>query len=147
MVPPDANNYGYDFRRLGVRVPTVLVTPWLDQGGLTDTFDHTSILKFLVEKWNLPQSLGDRVASRQTNTFARYLRRTPRNIPLPRAPSPQYLPARYQTELTDHQRALVGMCELLASEIEDPSLKLAMMQRPDAPTARDELQLASDRFE
>jgi len=55
VVPPDEKRApGFGFDQLGVRVPAVLVTPWLDAGttvgwaaaerALRQTFDHTSIL-------------------------------------------------------------------------------------------------------
>lgn len=39
-----ARNRSFDFRRLGVRVPAVLVSPWIEPGTLvTKTLDHASI--------------------------------------------------------------------------------------------------------
>jgi len=61
-VPPDdsAGEYGFDFTRFGVRVPTVLVSPLIPPGivfrvpdGATP-FDHTSILKTIENRWNVP---------------------------------------------------------------------------------------------
>ncbi len=52
--------YGFDFTRFGVRVPTVLVSPLIVPGtvfhvpaGFTP-LDHTSILKTVEERWGLP---------------------------------------------------------------------------------------------
>ena len=61
-VPPDdsAGEYGFDFTRFGVRVPTVLVSPLIAAGtvlrvpGAATPFDHTSILKTVENRWNLP---------------------------------------------------------------------------------------------
>jgi phospholipase C len=39
----------FDFRRYGVRVPAVLVSPFVDAGVNSGLFDHTSILKTLTE--------------------------------------------------------------------------------------------------
>lgn len=60
-VPPDdsAGEYGFDFKRFGIRVPTVLVSPLIaagtvfrvPEGGMP--FDHTSILKTLETRWSL----------------------------------------------------------------------------------------------
>jgi phospholipase C len=61
-VPPDTSvgEYGFDFKRFGVRVPTVLVSPLIPRGvvfrvpaGATP-LDHTSILKTVETRWNLP---------------------------------------------------------------------------------------------
>src|SRR5215475_8491658 len=52
----DAANAGpttYD--RLGFRVPAVIVSPYAKPGHVTSTvYDHTSILRLIERKWNLP---------------------------------------------------------------------------------------------
>ena len=61
-VPPDstAGEYGFDFTRFGVRVPTILVSPMIAAGTVfrvpagTTPFDHTSILKTVETRWGLP---------------------------------------------------------------------------------------------
>ena len=67
-VPADASpshpafSYGYT----GVRVPCVLVSPWVQRGVLSDDFEHTSLLAFLCDQFGLPQQkawLGQRTAS------------------------------------------------------------------------------------
>lgn len=52
-VPPDDHREEYTFDRLGIRVPAVLVSPWVRQGFDPTPFDHTSLLKYLIEKWGL----------------------------------------------------------------------------------------------
>jgi phospholipase C len=60
--PPDdtAGEFGFDFTRFGVRVPTVLVSPLIAPGivyrapdGGTP-LDHTSVLKTVQQRWGLP---------------------------------------------------------------------------------------------
>jgi phospholipase C len=58
------------FNRLGVRVPALLVSPLVRRGFDPTPFDHTSLLKYLTEKWGLGL-LGDRVASPTTNSIGR----------------------------------------------------------------------------
>jgi phospholipase C len=61
-VPPDnsAGEYGFDFTRFGPRVPTVLVSPLIQAGTVFRVdagampLDHTSILKTIETRWNLP---------------------------------------------------------------------------------------------
>jgi phospholipase C len=61
-VPPDtsAGEYSFDFKRFGVRVPTVLVSPLITAGTVfrvpsnSMPLDHTSILKTVQQRWNLP---------------------------------------------------------------------------------------------
>ncbi|GLQ46652.1 phosphoesterase [Dyella lipolytica] len=61
-VPPDASvgEYGFDFTRFGPRVPTVLISPLIPAGTVfrvpagSMPLDHTSILKTVELRWNLP---------------------------------------------------------------------------------------------
>lgn len=66
-VPPAPPKPGdeWDFTQLGVRVPAILVSPWVKRGVDHTVFDHTSLLKYLIEKWNLgpANSLGKRTAA------------------------------------------------------------------------------------
>jgi phospholipase C len=59
--PPDnsTGEFGFDFTRFGVRVPTVLISPLIAPGTVFRTpgpvpFDHTSILKTVETRWQLP---------------------------------------------------------------------------------------------
>ena len=59
-VPPDQHvgeSEGFDFSRFGVRVPAVLISPWIPQGTVfratSGTIDHTSVLKTIEEQWGL----------------------------------------------------------------------------------------------
>jgi phospholipase C len=60
--PPDtdAGEFGFDFSRFGLRVPTVLVSPLIAAGTVfrvpagSVPLDHTSILKTVQQRWNLP---------------------------------------------------------------------------------------------
>ncbi len=52
---------GFDFKRLGVRVPAVVVSPWIEEGTISHTqFDHTSIIKTATNKWLNGQNLTQR---------------------------------------------------------------------------------------
>jgi phospholipase C len=61
-VPPDdsTGEFGFDFTRFGVRVPAILVSPRIVAGTVfrvpqnSTPFDHTSILKTVERRWNLP---------------------------------------------------------------------------------------------
>jgi len=59
--PPDntAGEFGFDFTRFGVRVPTVLVSPLIAPGTVYRApggtpLDHTSVLKTVQQRWGLP---------------------------------------------------------------------------------------------
>ncbi|HEY3655286.1 MAG TPA: alkaline phosphatase family protein [Steroidobacteraceae bacterium] len=82
-VPPDGYTTEWTFDRLGVRVPAILVSPWIDPGVISTVFDHTSLLRYLCEKWNMPplgQRMQEAAGPRRANTFGPELlkRKTPR---------------------------------------------------------------------
>jgi phospholipase C len=60
--PPDATagEFGFDFKRFGARVPTVLVSPLIPAGTVfrapsgATPLDHTSLLKTIETRWKLP---------------------------------------------------------------------------------------------
>ena len=70
-VPPDENTEHFAFNRLGVRVPAILVSPWVGRRVEHTEFDHTSLLKYMIEKWDLGKdSLGGRAGSEVTSSIA-----------------------------------------------------------------------------
>ena len=54
-VNPDGNNASdFTFDRLGLRVPAVLVSPYIAKGSIDpNTYDHTSLLKTVEKRFNL----------------------------------------------------------------------------------------------
>jgi phospholipase C len=62
VIPPDADHKEYTFDQLGLRVPALLISPWARKTLDSTQYDHTSLLKYLVEKWGL-DSLGNRTAN------------------------------------------------------------------------------------
>jgi phospholipase C len=61
-VPPDNLVTSWSFNHLGVRVPALLISPRCQQRVEHTQFDHTSLLKYLQEKWALGY-LGERTAA------------------------------------------------------------------------------------
>ncbi|KAF4629043.1 hypothetical protein G7Y89_g9104 [Cudoniella acicularis] len=68
----DGKNYTFDFTRLGVRVPTILISPWVQKGVIESKgtnnggeYTHTSILKTINELWGL-EDLTPRVSYSST---------------------------------------------------------------------------------
>jgi phospholipase C len=61
-VPPDTTTgeYGFDFTRFGPRVPALLISPLIPAGTVFRVpagampFDHTSVLKTVESRWNIP---------------------------------------------------------------------------------------------
>jgi phospholipase C len=59
----DQGPRSYD--RYGFRVPAVIVSPYARPGYVSsETFDHTSVLKLVEEKWNLPALTARDAAAR-----------------------------------------------------------------------------------
>jgi phospholipase C len=57
--PPDLSGYtnwdGFDFNRLGLRVPTIMVSPYIKKNTIINKpMSHTSFLRTVHEKWKLP---------------------------------------------------------------------------------------------
>jgi phospholipase C len=71
VIPPGKpGGSGFTFNRLGVRVPTVIVSPLIEPGAICHTvFDHTSIIKTVINCFGLkdaqgnPATLGNRVSA------------------------------------------------------------------------------------
>ena len=150
-VPPD--NYrdgsGFNFDKLGVRVPAVLVSPWLDQGVISDTFDHTSVLKFLIEQFELATGLlGDRVADPTTNTFTKHLLTSPRSTyGLLPTTSPDLIAKPDNLPPSDLQKTLIDLGHHLATQISDPTVRNSLTAQPIDPSPSAQGRLAVEQFE
>jgi phospholipase C len=59
-IAPDTHTAQFGFDALGVRVPALLISPWVDPGVFSAILDHTSLLKYVTDKWSLGP-LGARV--------------------------------------------------------------------------------------
>jgi phospholipase C len=139
-VAPDEHRDDYSFDRLGVRVPAVLVSPWVERGVDHTVFDHTSFLKYLIEKWQL-QPLGERAARANSLAAALRLAGAPREDTPPRVEVPEASAAEKAaeaaaaTELNELQTAMVALAMYLAKMTPgDPKEKLrqleGMMENP-----------------
>jgi phospholipase C len=127
-VPPDDyRGEGFDFKQLGVRVPALLVSPWVGQGVLSTEFDHTSLLKYLTDKWGLGP-LTERV--QQARSFVEAIRMTGQ----PRSDTPESVPvpalmravkadvAEEPEELNENQKALLAFTDYLEQETALPAV-------------------------
>lgn len=84
---PDNSHHGFDFTQLGIRVPAIIVSPWIPRNLVDHTiYDHTSLLATMESLYTLP-SLTNRDA--RANTFAHLLSlKTPRSDAPTRLPDP-----------------------------------------------------------
>jgi hypothetical protein len=121
-IRPDDRVDEYTFDKFGVRVPALLVSPWVDRRVESTQFDHTSVLKYLIEKWDL-DSLGRRAAAAKSIACA--IRRTsPREDTVARIhltetelspPDPKLEEEAFGYQST-HQKALEKLTEYLKEE-------------------------------
>ena len=135
--PPDDLVSVYAFNQYGVRVPALLISPWTEQRFISTPFDHTSILKFLIKKWNL-RPLTKRVDAAESFEEAITVSGQPRTdtplkIEMPkverRAAAAEKVAAKAaDEELNENQKALLGFTEYLESKtpaIDRPKLMMA----------------------
>jgi phospholipase C len=123
-LPPDAGRDEYSFDRLGVRVPALLISPWTDRAVVSTTFDHTSLLKYLLEKWKL-RPLGRRVDAAANPGVAIRGSGEPRSdvpeeLAIPSAHGAGRRRARHVVEeepLTENERAVVLLSEHLMGAV------------------------------
>ena len=120
--PPDEHQEEYAFDRLGVRVPAVLISPLVGKRVESTQFDHTSLLKYMVNKWNLGP-LGNRTAAANSIGVA-ITESQPRTDTLPfiRISTSVVLPDRPDLEMevnSNHQIALQAFAKYLRTEMGD----------------------------
>jgi phospholipase C len=87
-VRPDTDDASARYDRYGFRVPAVIVSPYARPNAVVhDTFDHTSILRLVEDKWNLP-SLTRRDAAATSPISALDLSSPPAFLRPPVLPAP-----------------------------------------------------------
>jgi phospholipase C len=147
-LPPDRHQEEYTFDRLGVRVPALLVSPFAANAVFKQQLDHTSLLKYLIDKWGLGP-LGERTA--QANSFASALQGpartdTPKGISaVPAQLSPVAPPPRQP--LNDHQSALVALSHALESMAEEDANVVATRSRQVLTGPQSQIDTAVDRVD
>lgn len=118
--PPDGKTGEYAFDQYGIRVPAILISPWIDAGKLSTTFDHTSILKYVTDKWGLG-GLTDRVAN--AKTFAGNFRSELRNdSEMPKqlvVPPLSPMSTEPSESVSEHEQALISFARFLDAKMID----------------------------
>jgi phospholipase C len=87
-IAPDSHTEHFDFKTLGFRVPALLISPAIGTGVDHTLYDHTSLLNYLCEKWDLdPYMLGRRTP--HANTFehlvTNMIKKSPASVSAPEA--------------------------------------------------------------
>ena len=151
--PPDTHAEEYTFDRLGVRVPALLVSPWVKAGVISTILDHTSLLKYATEKWDLG-SLGNRTAfansfGEEFQTLSSPRTDTPSSIAVPQiAPSPALM-AGPPTPLSQHQQALIAYAQYLESRMAhlEPPETIVRRMVAQAEGPENQTSIAKERVE
>ncbi len=90
---PDLNRYGFEFDRYGVRVPAVVVSPWVAKGVVDSTlYDHASVPKTLESILGFgPLTARDNAANDVLRLLSETRPRTdtPNRLPDPAPPAPR----------------------------------------------------------
>lgn len=122
-VPPPSTVAVSAIDHLGVRIPTFVISPWVDRGAATSTthpdlvFDHTSIAKTIARCFMSanPPDMGERMAA--ANDLSLLLRPTMRtdlpNIPVPPAPPVNLAFAKLSREAMEDDQDFKGVLQAL----------------------------------
>jgi phospholipase C len=135
---------------LGVRVPAILVSPYAAQRVVKTQFDHTSLLRYLVEKWGL-QSLGARVSDPGTISIGTALVDTartgaPDSLSVP-AMAVQTAPPVQATVLSSHQSALFALSHSVESMTDVDPNQVAARSRHVLTGPQSMIDVATERVE
>jgi arylsulfatase A-like enzyme len=91
----------FDFTRLGVRVPSILVSPWVENGQVDSTlYEHASLPATVRTLFGLPKLSPP--ATGAANTFEKNLSRS-----TPRSDTPMTLPVPGEPDEMGHHRKLL----------------------------------------
>jgi phospholipase C len=122
ITEPGTNHNNFDFRQLGVRVPTIIVSPFVAKGTIDHTtYDHSSVLATVEELFKL-RSLTKRDGTAQTlnRLFKLEAPRTDTPAILPNPAVSGYV---HKHEEEDKSSVISRIISFLRSEPVDPSLR------------------------
>jgi phospholipase C len=149
-IPPDHHQEEFNFDRLGVRVPAILVSPYAAQGVVKTQFDHTSLLRYLIDKWGL-KPLGARSTDANTHSIGSALRAAPRSGVLPELTIPPMVPQvaapTQAPALSSHQSALFALSHSVESMTDTDPNVVAARSRQVLTGPQSMIDVAMDRVE
>jgi len=133
--------YVFDFERLGVRVPTVLISPWIEKGTVVhgpvngptpySEYDHSSVHATLKKMFGLSSFLSkrDEWAGTFEHIFTRTTPRTdcPAEMPEPRV-SLRHVPQDGKRLLTELQQEFVELAANLNGEIVEAPWRMTVSE-------------------
>jgi len=147
-VPPDYHQEEYSFDQFGVRVPVILVSPWVKDAVFPDTMDHTSLLKYLTGKWSLgPLGYRTQVAGTFDAAFVASVRQGVLPSIVSSRPLTPIPPPPQMDSLNTHSIALVALSHVLESMAEEDANVVAARARQVLSGPQSQIDAAFDRFE
>ena len=120
-VVPDATSGAipqFRFDRLGVRVPAILVSPWVGEGVADHTvYDHASLPATIKKMFGLPSFLTARDAAAATfeHNFLPQARQVALTNLSARVTATSAVPGAAETDYSQHQRSLLALAEVMAA--------------------------------
>jgi phospholipase C len=148
-VPPDHHDEEYTFDRYGVRVPALLISPYVANGLFSDLLDHTSLLRYMQDKWGLGD-LGARTANAKTFKSVLQSDKPPRSdaparVTSSTASAGAATPA--VDALNEHQSAIVAMSHNLESMTDEDPNVVAARSRHVLTGPQSQIDAAVDRVD
>lgn len=118
---PENNHHGFDFTQLGVRVPAVVISPFIPRGTIDHTvYDHASLLATVEKLYGLkPLTRRDREA----NTFNHLL-----SLETPRTDTPATLPDAADSSLVRKDDSRGRSIPHDAAETANPGAELGQIE-------------------
>ena len=155
--PPDKlTDDGFTFDQYGFRVPALLISPWVPRNFSSRIFDHTSLLRYVSDKWSL-SSLTKRVDAANSilpllTTLSAPRTDTPAKIPAPALPKAAVAAVRTAfvtptTELNDLQKSLITLTELLEQKTDDSAKAKTARAAQLMVSQRDQIAVAHYRLD
>lgn len=164
------HNHSFDFASLGVRVPAVVVSPWIDPNTVDGSvYDHASVPRTLRDLFApAAEPLTQRDAT--ANSFAhlvshRHSARTPDEMPALDAPTPEIgrafaeaaRTAEFQLSPNDFDRGLLALGLFVADHLDRPAdepittpaehyLAIEQAESGGGPTVVERVRQAMERF-
>jgi phospholipase C len=108
----------FRFDRLGVRVPAILVSPWVGEGVADHTvYDHSSLPATIKKMFGLPSFLTARDAAAATfeHNFLPQARQVALTNLSARLSATSAVPGAAETDYSQHQRSLLALAEVMAA--------------------------------
>uniref|UniRef100_A0A251S1T4 Putative non-specific phospholipase C3 n=1 Tax=Helianthus annuus TaxID=4232 RepID=A0A251S1T4_HELAN len=149
--------YNFQFDRLGVRVPAILISPWIEPGTVlhepsgpfpTSQYEHSSIPATVKKIFNLKEFLTKR--DEWAGTFEGVLTRTtPRTdcpVSLPEPEKMRHSDANEEANITDFQEELVQLGAVLKGDYKESDYPDKLVENMKVNEAAKYCQVAFKKF-